>query len=93
VLGTPPKIGVESPRITIEVLPWTELRRIHEDRDDEEAGAAACFVDERQVSLVQCPHRGNHAHHFAIVPSLVARSCNLESSAQDLWGHDYSRGP
>ena len=57
-----PDVALEVARIAREILVWTELGRIHEDRADDERGAPPRLLHQREVPVVQRAHRGHEAH-------------------------------
>ena len=59
------EIGVEGPRIGVEILAGPELQRIDEDRHHHDrSGHPLGGADQREVAFVQRTH-GGHQHHPA----------------------------
>src|SRR5262249_15231988 len=62
------RVALEVARIATVVLIRTELRRVDEDRGDDEVAVLFGQLDQRQMSFVECAHRGHEpdAKTFAL---------------------------
>jgi hypothetical protein len=63
------QIGVKGSRIAVEIVFPVELKRIHENTDDDEAALNACALDETGVSGVERSHRRHEAYDASGTPS------------------------
>ena len=66
-----PEVAFEVARVNGQILPRSELRGIHIYGDHHLVGALLRFLDERQVTAVKKPHRGNERNS---VPGLALRA-------------------
>ena len=56
------KVFLEGPGVARQVLVGAELRRIDEDRDDDQSSLGPAPLDQPGVPLVKCPHRRHEPH-------------------------------
>ena len=82
-----PDVTLEIARIAREVLAGAELRRVDEDRCDDERRASPGLLRESQVSRVQGPHRRNETDALAPLACVVAKSAHLRREMHDGRGH------
>ena len=92
--GTQLEVGLEGPRVAVEVLALTELQRVHEDRRDDRAvaGTLTRGGQERGVTGVQGSHRRDQDDLAGIAPSGRERVGELLAAGREERGGGHGWG-
>jgi hypothetical protein len=83
VIGQNRGVARQVARIFFEIVRLVKLRRVDEDRNDDDVGHLTGFADQRKMSFVQSAHRRNKADGFVLAPQFARQRCHSLSAVDN----------